>query len=621
MKLKTFKSLYNIMFARERFSIRMSSLHTLCVLSLLLASLLLPSRLSAQQYAAPFPIQNGVSQQLYPKRESRAVWLGTVYSLDWPRNKATSDAGRERQKKELCDMLDKLKSINMNTILLQTRVRSTTIYPSEIEPWDACLTGRYGQDPGYDPLQFAVDECHKRGMELHAWIVTFPVYKMDQAKQMGSTGLHVKHPELVKKHGEQYYLDPGIPGTEDYLVKVCSEIVSKYDVDGIHFDYVRYPEKAATFADADTYAKYGKGQNKAQWRRDNVTRVVRAIYKRVHELKPWIRVSSSPVGKYRDVSRFSSKGWNCYDAVHQDAQGWLREGIHDALYPMMYFKGDHFYPFAADWSEKTYGRINAPGLGAYLMAGKERNWPLSDVTNELYYLRALGLSGQCYFRAQNLTDNTKGLYDFLHDTFYAHPALTPAATWLDSIAPSSPTNFRTEKLANGMARLTWDPCTDNVQAGGVRYNVYVSRSYPVDATKAENLVAMALQEPSYTYNPKWTEQYGYHILVTAMDRFGNESKIEEVKSGQNFDADFAQRAERYGCVKADAKGNVSLPESNAEYYAVTDLQGRILLTGRYTNVINISPLPSGWYLVRTLNKSGLSHVVQKVWKKNPLVNS
>ncbi len=462
--------------------------------------------------------------QAFPKREARAVWVTTLGGLDWPKAKASTVAGREKQKQELCQLLDQLQAIHINTVFLQTRVRGSVIYPSSIEPWDVALTGQYGKDPGYDPLQFAVEECHRRGMELHAWMVTVPAYKIALAKQMGTKGVVRTHPSLCKKHADMYYLDPGQPATADYLADICQEVVRRYDVDGIHFDYIRYPENATSFPDADTYKKFGKGQAKAQWRRDNVTRIVRKIYNSVKTLKPWVRVSSSPVGKFRDGTRFSSKGWNCYDAVFQDAQGWLREGIHDALYPMMYFQGDHFFPFAADWREQDRGRCVAPGLGIYFMSPQEKNWPLSAITVQLSYIRGLGLGGQAYFRSKFLTDNTKGLYDYLKREFYAFPALTPVCSWRDSVPPTLPGAFSCEELDEGMSRLSWEPSTDNLEAGGVFYNVYVSRQFPVDTSCPENLVAARLTEPSYVFNRLMVHLYGMHIAVTAMDRCGNESE-------------------------------------------------------------------------------------------------
>lgn len=548
-----------------------------------------------------------------PKRETRAVWLTTLNGLDWPKSSAFSSEGRERQKRELCQILDQLKAININTVLLQTRVRASVIYPSAIEPWDVALTGHYNTNPGYNPLQFAIEECHKRGMELHAWVVTIPAYKIAVSKQMGKEGLHVKQAKLVKKHNDQYYLDPGLPETGDYLTRICEEIVRDYDVDGLHFDYIRYPEGAASFADGQTYAKYGNGKNKAQWRRDNITRIVRQIYTKVKAIKPWVKITSSPVGKSHDLSRFPSKGWNCYETVHQDAQGWMKQGIHDGLFPMMYFKGNHFFPFAADWKEQDNGRPVAPGLGIYFMHPSEKNWPLSDITNQLHYIRQQGLGGQAYFRCRFLTDNVKGLYTYLHKTFYAYPSLPPAATWLDSIPPSMPTDFREEVGEDGMTRLTWSACSDNVNAGGVYYNVYASTTWPVDVNNAENLLATRLTEPSYTYNTYWARLQGLHVVVAAMDRFGNEGQSAGMR-GINALSQMPWENSTAKVVMPDQRGCVSLPERSVPYYTITDAKGRIVQTGKYASVVNVQRLPAGWYVVRTLQKKGVSRKLFEFWQ-------
>lgn len=473
------------------------------------------------------------AQDEAPKREMRAVWVTTLNGLDWPTTRATTFFTRQRQQQELCQILDRLKAANINTVLLQTRVRGSVIYPSAIEPWDVALTGTYGQDPGYDPLAFAINEAHQRGMELHAWVVTIPCFKQAVARQMGAKSVLRTHPNLCVRHADMYYLDPGLPATADYLVSICHEIVSRYDVDGIHFDYIRYPEGAASFNDAATYRRYGGGSSKAAWRRDNITRIVRRIYEDTHAIKPWVRVSCSPVGKYADVSRFSSRGWNARDAVHQDAEGWLREGIHDILFPMMYFDGDHFYPFAADWQEQSANRLVAPGLGIYFLSPSEKNWSLSVVQRQLHYLRSQGLAGQCYFRSRFLTDNVKGLYDYLRDYFYPYPALPPACPWLDDEAPSAPSDITVSIIGDQTEQLSWQPCADglgsrtasHIAAPSVRYNVYASREWPVDITRAENLVATTLAEPRYTYNR--FAALGYYFAVTAIDRCGNESEATQ----------------------------------------------------------------------------------------------
>ena len=195
--------------------------------------------------------------QAAPKQEIRASWITTLGGLDWPSQKATSPAGIERQKKELCNILDKLQEANFNTVLFQTRLRGDVIYPSALECFAESLTGHTGQNPGYDPLKFAIEECHRRGMEIHAWMVAIPIGNKRQVGLQGKQSVVRKHPELCKQFRGSWYLDPGNPGTAGYLSLMVREIVANYDIDGIHLDYIRYPEQGEDFPDKDTYRKYG----------------------------------------------------------------------------------------------------------------------------------------------------------------------------------------------------------------------------------------------------------------------------------------------------------------------------------------------------------------------------
>ena len=451
-----------------------------------------------------------------PKHEVRAVWLTTISGLDWPKTLATSEAGIQKQKEELCRILDELQACRINTVVLQTRIRGSVIYPSKIEPWDICLTGQFDRDPGYDPLAFAIEETHRRGMELHAWMVTVPAFKIVNAQKMGGRSLRRKHPELLRKHGEQYYLDPGLPGSAAYLTALCRELVQNYDIDGIHFDYIRYPENAGSFNDAASYKKYGKGQDKRSWRTDNITRMVRQAYEAVKDIKPWVRVSCSPVGKYKDLSRYSAKGWSALGAVYQDAQGWLEEGIMDMLLPMMYFQGDHFYPFAADWAEHTNGRAVAPGLGIYFLSPKEKDWSWGIIQRELCYIRQMGLGGQAYFRSQFLTDNTKGIYDYLQKDHYPYPALLPPMTWQDADRPSAPQLVSRTRTDGVNECLEWTPVE------GCRYVIYASTRTPIDTSNPANIVKVTY-ETQFTYSLLGAYYHNYHLAVTALDRYGNES--------------------------------------------------------------------------------------------------
>ena len=219
-------------------------------------------------------------EKVHPLRETRAVWLTTIGGLDWPRTKATDAASRERQKAELLSILDNYKRANINTVIFQTRVRAAVLYPSQIEPWELCLTGTAGRSPGYDPLAFCIEECHKRGMELHAWIVCIPIGTAQRQKGYGAESLVRRHKELVKtaKGGEMFMI-PGKPQTADYIASICKEIVEKYDVDGISLDYIRYPESTYRFSDDELYPR-ASSLSKAEWRRDNITRIV----KRVHDV-------------------------------------------------------------------------------------------------------------------------------------------------------------------------------------------------------------------------------------------------------------------------------------------------------------------------------------------------
>ena len=230
-----------------------------------------------------------------PKHEIRATWLTTLGGMDWPRQKATNANGIRRQQEELCQILDQLKEANFNTVMLQTRLRGDLIYPSSIETFPESLTGRTGKNPGYDPLAFAIEECHKRGMELHAWIVTIPAGNNRQVKLLGKHSIVRKNRKICKPHEGAWYLDPGHPETANYLAGIVREIVTRYDVDGIHFDYIRYPENAHRFPDRDTHRKYGKGKDLKQWRRENITNLVRRLYTEIKQVKPWVKVSSSPV--------------------------------------------------------------------------------------------------------------------------------------------------------------------------------------------------------------------------------------------------------------------------------------------------------------------------------------
>lgn len=520
-----------------------------------------------------------------PKYEVRAVWLTTIGGIDWPHSYASSNYSIERQKDELRTILDRLQRANINTVLLQTRIRATTIYPSEYEPWDGCMSGKPGKSPGYDALKFAIDECHRRGMELHAWVVAIPVGKWNAT---GCARLRKRHPGLVKKIGAEGYMDPEKPQTAEYLADLCAEITGNYDVDGIHLDYIRYHETWPM--------KVSRRQGRA-----NITNIVRAISHRVKSIKPWVKMSCSPIGKYKDLSRFSSYGWNAYERVCQDAQAWLRDGLMDALFPMMYFRGNQFYPFALDWSEQSYGRIVAPGLGIYFMSPGEKDWPLSDITREMLTLRHYGM-GHAYFRSKFFTDNVKGIYDFAKETFNRHPALIPPMTWESTTIPATPSALNRKKHSGDVEILSWRPVDKDTTK--IMYNIYCSREYPVNTDDACNLMMTRLQKTSIII-PRDPSRY---YAVTALDRYGNESKPLQEKHVQNT-APATKLPD--GLLKCDGK-TLRLPEKSnvldASFMTIETLQGHIVATRPYKgSTTDVSRLPEGMYVLRSLGRKGVSH--------------
>lgn len=520
-----------------------------------------------------------------PKHEVRAVWLTTIGGLDWPHTYARTAAASALQKRELCEILDRLKEANVNTVLFQTRIRGTMIYPSAMEPWDGCLSGQPGLSPGYDALQFAIDECHKRGMELHAWVVTIPIGKWNG---MGCQKIRRRHPGLVHRIGDEGYLDPGKPATAEYLAQICREITTNYDVDGIHLDYIRYPEN-------------WKPRPEGYIGRSNITRIVRQVYNTVKTEKPWVKVSCSPIGKYSDLALYDSYGWNAYAKVYQDAQSWLREGIMDALFPMLYFRGNQFYPFALDWKENSNGRIISAGLGIYFLSDKEKDWDIEVIKREMNVLRSNGL-GHAYFRSKFFTDNTKGVFDFAKDDIDRYPALVPPMTWLSDALPKGPTRLSVKRMADS-DRLSWGGAKDMSAGPYLTYNIYASETYPVDIADARNILAANLRDSNATI-PLAAEGAFVNYAVTAVDRFGNESLPLCTKPNMPAMVRSTYLSNDGNWLALPDKGKTL----DAEFVAIETPQGGLLCTRPYDGPkADISSLPEGVYVLKSLNSKGITH--------------
>ncbi|MCD8290838.1 MAG: family 10 glycosylhydrolase, partial [Prevotella sp.] len=516
----------------------------------------------------------------FPKYEVRAVWLTTIGGLDWPHNYAQNQTSIDWQKKELTDLLDKLKEANINTVLLQTRIRGTVIYPSNIEPWDGAFSGKPGVSPNYDPLAFAIEECHKRGMEIQAWVVCIPLGKWNS---FGCQTLKSKYPYLAVKDSNEGYMNPESPMTATYIAKICKEITEKYDIDGIHLDYIRYPETWKL--KIPTYQA-----------RENITRIVREVHDAVKGVKNWVKISCSPIGKYNDLSRYSSYGWNAFNRGCQDAQGWLRDGLMDQLYPMMYFKGNQFYPFAFNWKEKSYGRTVVPGLGIYFLSPSEGNWNIDEIQRQMYVARSINM-GYAFFRNKFLCDNIKGIYSFTKDVFNKYPALIPPMTWESKNLPASPKSIKVVKSSN-FETVFWSNVSNK---GGTLYNVYASTTYPVDVDDVRNLVALRLKDNQLTLRQSSKEIF---YAVTSIDRYGNESAPVQLPDKR------ISLSPSNTFIKNDGK-RMTFPEKgselDADYILIKSLTGTTVATRPYHgSYANISKIPDGCYTVYSLGKKNIS---------------
>ena len=540
---------------------------------------------------------NAIAAQVVPQRshrEVRAVWFTTIGGLDWPKGYANNPAEVERQKRQLCEHLDRLQAMGINTLLLQTRIRGTVIYPSTMEPWDGCLSGKPGVSPGYDALEFAVEQCHRRGMSIQAWVVAFPLTSIAVTKQLGRRSVVSRHPKLCLKAGDHWMMNPGVPAVSDYLASLCAEIVKNYDVDGIHLDYIRYPEKEIPFSDAATFRKYGRGMTRSE----NVTQCVRKIHSAIKAIKPWVMLSCSPVGKHDDLPRYFSYGWNARTAVAQDVQRWMKEGIMDEILPMMYFKGNHFYPFALDWVENSNGRVVAPGLGVYFLDGGQKNWDLQTVTRELNFLRLYGADGQAYFRSRFLENNVKGIADYLQYLFYVRPALQPAMTWQDSIAPTAPQGVEVAKSKYEW-RVSWRPSVDPTPGNSLRYNVYASDAYPVVPDSAM-LIASYMPKTEYRIDVACPASRKMFYGVTAIDRFGNESGVAHINSPAPtlVTANVGMRVQN---------GKLHVGSVDAKLLTICDECGRELKVKEADSVVDVSRLAPGYYKLYGQGRRGMAH--------------
>jgi uncharacterized lipoprotein YddW (UPF0748 family) len=378
------------------------------------------------------------------------MWVATVNNMDWPSQPGLS---AEEQQRELLAILDRAAQLNMNTIVFQVRPEADALYRSELEPWSRFLTGEQGKSPGWDPLAFAVTEAHKRGLELHAWFNPYRV-AFNKTRPRARTHVSRRRPDLVVEYSNFLWMDPALPEVRQSMIRVITDVVRRYDVDGVHIDdyFYPYPEsrrgRVIPFPDARTYRQYrarGGELSLGDWRRRNVDILVREFYAAVKNEKSWVKVGISPFGIWRPgYPATTTAGLDQYAELFADVRKWLHEGWLDYLAPQLYWPTRpeaQSFPVLLRWwvDESRRGRHVWPGLALYKLplAGSRRMRAL-EIAEQVQLTRAQpGAEGHIHFNAKIVMDNVDGIGDYLA-RLYAEPVLPPAFPWLDSLPPARP---------------------------------------------------------------------------------------------------------------------------------------------------------------------------------------
>ncbi len=571
------------------------------------SSLLKRSALAAVLLAiAALPMSSGV------KREVRSVWMATVWALDWPSSTSSTTA----QKNEMVKYLDVLQKNNFNAIYFQVRTMSDAFYKSSYEPWSSYLTGTRGKDPGWDPLAFVVEECHKRGMECHAWVNPYRFstgsnWSTAQDQTLKSAGMLLAY---TKSDGKTTtILNPGLESVRKRIVDVCKEIISNYDVDGLVFDDYFYPEGipvTSSAGDYDLWQKSGASMTFGDWRRNNVNQMVADVYKMVQQQKPYVRFGISPAGAACTSAAVAAKhgidrcpvasDWQ-YDGIFSDPVAWLEAGTIDYISPQLYWKTNHktnpFGPMTKWWSyvAKHFGRHHYASHSISFLNSSNTTSDWEEIGKQVQFSRDYTENeapGAVFYSAAYVTGKKQsGFGEWLQVNKFQNKALTPAIDWKKSDLEK----VQVSALSKRATVLSWAG-VDNV-----RYSVYaVPESVNVE-TLDSNIPAEYLLGVSYktTYTMPDDKKSGYNYAVCVLDRYGNEyepvyygqSGVECIGGNSGLTADYADGELRLSAV--------------ADEVFVYNEAGALVANSRNCNRLALS-VQAGMYIVRMIGNGGVS---------------
>lgn len=571
------------------------------------SSLLKRSALAAVLLAiAALPMSSGV------KREVRSVWMATVWALDWPSSTSSTTA----QKNEMVKYLDVLQKNNFNAVYFQVRTMSDAFYKSSYEPWSSYLTGTRGKDPGWDPLAFVVEECHKRGMECHAWVNPYRFstgsnWSTAQDQALKSAGMLLAY---TKSDGKTTtILNPGLESVRKRIVDVCKEIISNYDVDGLVFDDYFYPEGipvTSSAGDYDLWQKSGASMTFGDWRRNNVNQMVADVYNMVQQQKPYVRFGISPAGAACTSAAVAAKhgidrcpvasDWQ-YDGIFSDPVAWLEAGTIDYISPQLYWKTNHktnpFGPMTKWWSyvAKHFGRHHYASHSISFLNSSNTTSDWEEIGKQVQFSRDYTENeapGAVFYSAAYVTGKKQsGFGEWLQVNKFQNKALTPAIDWKKSDLEK----VQVSALSKRATVLSWAG-VDNV-----RYSVYaVPESVNVE-TLDSNIPAEYLLGVSYktTYTMPDDKKSGYNYAVCVLDRYGNE--YEPVYYGQSGVESIGENS---GLTADYADGELRLSAVVDEVFVYNEA-GALVANSRNCNRLALS-VQAGIYIVRMIGNGGVS---------------
>lgn len=470
-------------------------------------------------------------QSPYPKREFRGAWIQAV-------NGQFRGIPTEKLKQTLIDQLNSLQGAGINAIIFQVRPEADALYASQLEPWSRFLTGVQGQAPSpyWDPMQFMIDECHKRGMEFHAWINPYRV-KTSLKSELSPNHLYNIHPEWFVTYNNQLFFDPALPESRRHICMVVADIVSRYDVDAIHMDdyFYPYPAKGMDLPDDASFARYGGGfTNRADWRRSNVNILIQKIHETIRGLKPWVKFGISPFGIYRneknDPLGSKTNGLQNYDDLYADVLLWARNGWVDYNIPQIYWQIGHpaadYETLVKWWAKNTENRPLF--IGQSVMNTIQNADPKNPSVNQLPRKMALErayqtIGGSCQWPASAVVENAGKYRDALVQEYHKYPALVPVFDFMDDKAPGKVRKVKKVWTEDGYMLFWTAPRAKDEMDRAVQYVVYrFGDKERVNIDDASHIVAVTRN--NFYKLPYKDGKNKYRYVVTALDRLHNESK-------------------------------------------------------------------------------------------------